>query len=118
MRTHAHAQPTNKQTNAGPDEVVLAKTTSSPFASTVLEHLLRSLGRDQLVVCGALTDQCVSSTVREAADRGFRVTLARDACVGSDGARHEGAVAHVAGYCRVRTSAQCAAELLGGGGGC
>lgn len=93
----------------------MPKTTSSPFASTALEHLLRSLGRDQLVVCGALTDQCISSTVREAADRGLRVTLAADACVGSDGARHASSVSHVAGYCRVRTSAQCAAELLEAG---
>jgi ureidoacrylate peracid hydrolase len=97
----------------GADEIVLKKSSSSPFASTPLEYLLRSLGKDQLVVCGALTDQCVSSTVREAADRGFRVTVCSDACVGSTGEKHTAALEHVSGYCRVRTSAQVADELLG-----
>jgi ureidoacrylate peracid hydrolase len=98
----------------GRDEIVLPKSSSSPFASTSLEYLLRSLGRDQILVCGALTDQCVSSTVREACDRGLRVTLARDACVGSSAARHAEAIDHIKGYCRVRTSAECAAELMMG----
>jgi ureidoacrylate peracid hydrolase len=93
---------------------VLAKSTSSPFASTPLEYLLKSLGRDQLVVCGALTDQCVSSTVREAADRGLRVALCSDACVGSSREAHVEAIRHVKGYARVLTSAEAAAELLGG----
>lgn len=115
-------KPQNKQTKKqskkkAPDEIVLPKSSSSPFASTPLEYLLRALGRDQLLVCGALTDQCVSSTVREAADRGLRVTLAADACVGSSAKRHEEAIDHVKGYCRVRTAAECASELLGGGGG-
>lgn len=96
----------------GPDELVLPKSTSSPFASTPLQHLLQSLGRDQLLVCGALTDQCVSSTVREAADRGLRVTVAADACLGSSAGRHAAALDHIRGYARLRTSGEAAAELL------
>lgn len=96
------------------DLIVLPKSSSSPFASTSLEYLLRSLGRDQLLVCGALTDQCVSSTVREACDRGLRTTLAYDASVGSSAEAHAAAIEHIRGYCRVRASAECAAELMSG----
>jgi DNA-binding MurR/RpiR family transcriptional regulator len=63
-----------------PGEVVVAKTTSDAFIGTGLERLLRNLGAEQLVVGGVLTNECVESTVRHAADVGFEVILAEDAC--------------------------------------
>ena len=38
--------------------------------------MLRNLGVEQLVVVGQLTDQCVESAVRDAADLGYFVTVA------------------------------------------
>jgi nicotinamidase-related amidase len=58
------------------DELVLPKTTSSVFSSTVLDYVLRNMRRDvHLIVAGAVTDQCVAHCVKDAADRGYRVTV-------------------------------------------
>jgi nicotinamidase-related amidase len=56
------------------DELVLPKSSSSPFNSTNLDYLLRNIGITELVVAGLLTDQCIDHTVKDAADRGYTVT--------------------------------------------
>ena len=61
-------------------EAVLRKTVNAGFIGTSLEADLRSAGADALVIAGITTDHCVSTTVRMAANLGFRVTLAGDAC--------------------------------------
>jgi len=61
------------------DEIVLTKTSSSVFISTNLHYILGNLGVKQLIVVGALTDQCVDSAVRDACDLGYLVTLPTDA---------------------------------------
>ncbi len=93
------------------DEMVLPKTSSSPFLSTTLHYVLGNLGTRQLVVTGGLTDQCVSSTVRDACDLGYLVTLVPDACLTRSEERHRTAIEHVAGYCRQRSTAEVVAEL-------
>ena len=63
-----------------PGEHVLRKTTIGAFASTNIDSLLRALGCEQLYLCGVSTNMCVETTAREAADRGYLVTLVEDAC--------------------------------------
>jgi nicotinamidase-related amidase len=63
-----------------PGEHVLRKTTVGAFASTAIDSLLRSLDVDQLYMVGVSTNMCVETTAREAADRGYQVTLVEDAC--------------------------------------
>ena len=63
-----------------PDEHVLRKTTVGAFASTAIDSLLRALDCDQLYMVGVSTNMCVETTAREAADRGYQVTLVEDAC--------------------------------------
>ena len=63
-----------------PGEHVLRKTTVGAFASTAIDHLLRTLGVEQLYLVGVSTNMCVETTAREAADRGYLVTLVEDAC--------------------------------------
>src|SRR5262249_25736479 len=41
-----------------PDEIVLPKTSSSVFNSTILDYLLRNIGIEDVFVAGFLTDQC------------------------------------------------------------
>ncbi|MCZ7664519.1 MAG: cysteine hydrolase [Thermoleophilia bacterium] len=60
-------------------EVVLGKTTSGTFASTDLDLILRNMEISRLVVAGVTTNNCVESTVREAADRGYRVIMVEEA---------------------------------------
>ena len=97
----------------GPDEMVLPKTSSSLFNSTIFEYLLRNIGLDTVIVTGFLTDQCVDHTVRDGADRGFRMVCPVDACTTDSRERHEGALAAFRGYCRQMTTAELLAELGG-----
>jgi len=61
-------------------EHVVRKTTVGAFASTAIDSLLRSLNVNQIYMVGVSTNMCVESTAREAADRGYQVTLVEDAC--------------------------------------
>ena len=81
-----------------PDELVLPKSSSSPFSSTTLDYLLRNIGIRTLVVIGLLTDQCIDHTVKDAADRGYRVVCLTDACQAETPERHAAALACFQGY--------------------
>ena len=60
------------------NETIIDKPGNGAFYSTDLELVLNNLSVDTLVVCGVTTEVCVHSTVREAADRGFRCIVMRD----------------------------------------
>ena len=94
-------------------ELVLAKSSSSPFSSTTLDYLLRNIGIRTLVVIGLLTDQCIDHTVKDAADRGYRVVCLTDACQAETPERHDQALACFQGYAALMTVAQFAAGLQG-----
>jgi len=95
------------------DEIVLTKTSSSVFISTNLHYVLGNLGIKQVVIAGALTDQCVDSAVRDACDLGYLVTLPTDACATQSAERHETSLRNNAGYCRQMTTAALLAEIEG-----
>ena len=62
------------------DELVMSKTSSGAFNSTMLDQTLRNMGIESLIVSGVTTDVCVEATARDAADRGFQVIIAEDGC--------------------------------------
>jgi nicotinamidase-related amidase len=62
------------------DEIVLTKTCGGVFNGTNIEYVLRNLGITNLIVVGVITSGCVEVAVRDAADRGFAVTVIEDAC--------------------------------------
>ncbi len=93
------------------DEIVFPKTSSSVFISTNIHYILGNLGVDYLIVSGLLTDQCISSAVRDACDLGYLVTLVTDACTTHTRQRHETSLDHIKGYCRQRTTDEFLAEL-------
>ncbi len=70
-------------------ELVLNKTSRGAFASTALDHVLRNMGVEALVVAGLSTSSCVEQTAREAADRGYSVVLVEDATAELDEQSHE-----------------------------
>jgi len=93
------------------DEIIFPKTSSSVFISTNIHYILGNLGVDFLIISGLLTDQCISSTVRDACDLGYFVTLITDACATYSAKRHETAISHIKGYCRRRTTDEFLQEL-------
>jgi len=95
------------------DEIVFPKTSSSVFISTNIHYILGNLGVKYLIICGCLTDQCVSSAVRDACDLGYLVTLVTDACATHSPERHELSIEHIKGYCRRVTTGELVREVLG-----
>lgn len=67
-----------------PDEPVVTKRRVSAFAGSDLAELLRGYDAKTLVLCGISTSGVVLSTVRQAADLDYRLTVLSDACVDPD----------------------------------
>lgn len=95
------------------DEMVLPKSASGVFSSTPLDYVLRNLGVHTLIVAGVLTNQCIESAVREAADRGYNVVLMEDGCAGTTAAAHEESMANLRGYSRIVSSQALVHEICG-----
>jgi nicotinamidase-related amidase len=62
------------------DEALVSKSVNSAFIGTDLDLRLRRLGAQSIVVFGITTDMCVSTTIRMAANMGWRMILVHDAC--------------------------------------
>lgn len=71
-----------------PQEFVVTHTRISAFYGTPLEPLLGLLNIKDVVIAGVATCSVVESTVRDAADRGFNVTVVEDACAAADRSMH------------------------------
>ncbi len=67
-----------------PGEPVLIKRRVSAFTGSDLEVLLRGVGADALVLAGISTSGVVLSTLRQAADLDFGITVLADACADPD----------------------------------
>jgi nicotinamidase-related amidase len=72
LEVHPDARP-------APGEPVITKHLPGSFTGTGLEQALRERGIERLIVAGFMTQMCVDTTARQAAHRGFRVTVLSDA---------------------------------------
>ncbi|UUC92393.1 cysteine hydrolase family protein [Comamonas sp. C11] len=79
-----------------PREFVITHARISGFAGTPLEQTLHLLGTRHLLVAGVATHSVVEGTVRDAADRGFSVVVAADACAAARQDTHDAALASMA----------------------
>jgi nicotinamidase-related amidase len=87
------------------NEIVFPKSSSGVFNSTNIHYVLNNMSIRYLIVSGVVTDQCVDMAVRDAADRGYLVTVPEDACATYSQARHESALKAFGGYCWVSDTA-------------
>lgn len=71
-----------------PSEPVVTKFRVSAFAGSTLELILRSNQIDHLILSGISTSGVVLSTLREASDKDFALTVLSDACIDSDPELH------------------------------
>jgi biuret amidohydrolase len=76
-------------------EPVVDKPGKGAFHATDLEQILANRGITQLLVCGVTTEVCVSTTVREANDRGFDCLVVEDCCASYFPEFHSAALAMI-----------------------
>jgi nicotinamidase-related amidase len=67
-----------------PTDIVVTKRRVSAFSGSDLEVVLRAQDISHLLLCGIATSGVVLSTVREAADKDYQLTVLADCCVDSD----------------------------------
>jgi len=118
QRLGLHAAPGSKEaeflSEVAPkgDEIIINKTASGVFNSTNIEYILRNLEIRGLYVCGVYTNECVSTTVRDACDRGFNTTLITDACATVTPELHNATISTVKDrYARVLYSDEVVKEV-------
>lgn len=66
------------------DDIIVTKRRVSAFTGSDLEVVLRGLNIQHLTLTGIATSGIVLSTLREAADKDFRLTVISDCCLDSD----------------------------------
>jgi nicotinamidase-related amidase len=104
-----------EELHVGPDDLVLSKTSSSPFNSTAIDRFLRNVNVDTLLVCGVVTNGCVEGTVRDASDLGYQVVMVEDACAAVTPALHQAAITNLKdAFCNCRTTDEVVADVQGG----
>ena len=72
-----------------PGDVTVVKRRVSAFTGSDLEVVLRSRHIGTLVLCGITTSGVVLSTLREAADRDYRLVVISDGCLDADPEVHD-----------------------------
>ena len=65
-------------------EPIVYKHEPNSFLNTNLLEILREWETERVVICGMMTHMCVDATARAAADLGFQVIVAEDACATRD----------------------------------
>ena len=65
-------------------EPIVYKHEPNSFLNTDLLDILKEWEVERVVICGMMTHMCVDATTRAAADFGFQVLLAEDACATRD----------------------------------
>ena len=99
-RLHGHLLPVGsewakfyKEVEPIEGEIVMSKTCSSFFTGTSIDRVLRYIGIENVIVVGFYTEQCISSTAREACDHGYYVYVVADATATSTQSVHDSELA-------------------------
>lgn len=77
------------------DEAVVTHGRVNAFFDSPLEQVLRRLGATKLILAGVATNSVVEHTARHAADMGYEVVVAADACSAARTAVHDAALFNI-----------------------
>ncbi|MEO0448456.1 MAG: isochorismatase family cysteine hydrolase, partial [Verrucomicrobiota bacterium] len=94
------------------DEIIINKTASGVFSSTNIHYVLRNLEISSLYIVGVYTNECVETTVRDACDLGYLVTLVDDGCATVTPELHEASLKTLRNrYARVVTAEEAFEDI-------
>ena len=77
------------QLDVQPGDTIVEKKRVSAFTGSDLEVMLRTLNVSHVVLSGYATSGVVLSTLREAADKDYRISVLSDGCADADPVVHE-----------------------------
>lgn len=84
------------------DEIIISKTASGVFNSTNVDYILKNLGVDKIIIVGVLTNECIETAVRDAADKSYSVYLVKDGTAAFNEDLHNSTLRTLDGvYCSV-----------------
>ncbi len=87
-------------------DIVLIKHRINAFYGTPLEAILSVNQIEQLILCGISTNYAVESTARDAHDRNYAVTIAKDACASNNEENQEKSLSILSTMAEVKTVAE------------
>jgi gluconolactonase len=90
-------------------DFVVEKMRMNAWEGTRLEHLLKGLGRDTIIVTGAWTNMSVEHTARSGADKGYYMIVPEDGCSTMNAEWHNASINFA--LQNVSTVTTCAAVL-------
>jgi len=73
---------------AAPNATIVIKEFADSFVKTNLEEILTGLGVDELLVCGMMTQNCVTHTAISKAAEKYKVSILPDCCTTVDEMLH------------------------------
>jgi nicotinamidase-related amidase len=97
------------------DEFVVKHTRVNAFYGSPLEEMLRLLQAERLVMGGVATNSVVETSVRHAADMGYAVVVAADACSSGRPDLHDASLENMRYVADVRTVAEIVEAMAGWG---
>ena len=90
-------------------DFVVEKMRMNAWEGTRLEHLMKGLGRDTIIVTGAWTNMSVEHTARTGADKGYYMIVPEDGCSTMNAEWHNASINFA--LQNVSTVTTCAAVL-------
>jgi nicotinamidase-related amidase len=94
---------------AAPDAPVVIKEYADSFVNTTLEEVLAHFGTEELLICGMMTQNCVTHTAISKSAEKYKVTVLTDCCTTVDAMIHKFALNALA----LRVALAPAAAALG-----
>jgi len=88
MLASAEAVAIHNAVTPAKEDIHVIKRRVSAFTGSDLEVILRANNIDKLVLCGISTSGVVLSTLREAADKDYQLTVLHDCCADADAEVH------------------------------
>ncbi len=95
-------------------DFVVEKMRMNAWEGTRLEHLLKGLGRDTVIVTGAWTNMSVEHTSRTGADKGYFMVVPEDGCSTMNADWHNASINYALQNVSTVTTCAAVTEALAG----